>query len=275
MRNLLRLLLNYHFQILFLILEILAFILLFNHSYFQRSRFITMANAVETQVYRLVGNWGEYFSLREENRSLLEENTELKNRIDRLRNRIAEHDQEALGTDSLRKFRFIPAAVLNNSVTRRYNYITLDKGREEGVQADMGIVSPRGIAGKIIAVSPKHSIAMSVLNENFRVPAKLKKNNYYGSLSWTTGNPKTAILSEIPYHVNVSIGDTVVTSGFSAVFPEDLNIGLVDEFEVREGNFYIIQIRLATDFRQLHDVYIIKNLNREEIITLEDSIRDD
>lgn len=275
MRNLLRLLLNYHFQILFVILEIIAFTLLFNHSYFQRSRFITMANTLETGIYRLVGNWGEYFSLREENRSLLEENTELKNRIDRLSNRLEAHDTAISDTANTRKFRYIPAAVLNNSVTRRYNYITLDKGRMQGIQPDMGVVSPRGIAGKTIAVSRNHAMAMSVLNENFRVPAKLKKNNYFGSLSWTTGNPQTVILSEIPYHVNVSIGDTVVTSGFSAVFPENLNIGLVDEFEVLEGNFYTIEVRLFTDFSQLHDVYLIENLNREEIINLEDSIRND
>ena len=139
----------------------------------------------------------------------------------------------------------------------------------------MAVVSPNGIVGVVNGVSKRFSTVMSLLNTDLHISAKIKKNNYFGSLSWDGKNYREAILYEIPHHVPVSKGDTIITSGFSTIYPEGVLIGTIKDFEVKGGNFYEITVRLSTDFKNLTYVNLVSNLRKEEQIELEEQLEYD
>jgi len=163
----------------------------------------------------------------------------------------------------------LSAAVIDNSVNLQKNFLTLDKGKRDGVSTDMAVITSDGVAGVIVVCSDNFSVAMSVLNLDFKLSARFKTNGYFGSVSWNGRSPEYAELSEIPQHVVVNVGDTIETTGYSSIFPEGVVVGTVSEFEKSGGDFYKITLALATDFRKLHFVEIIGNLKKEEIIKLE------
>lgn len=168
------------------------------------------------------------------------------------------------------RYRFIPARVINNSVNRQNNYITINKGRLDGVKPEMGIVGPNGIVGIITNVTDHYATGPTVLNKRWRVSAKIKKSSYFGSLNWDGLDYRTAQLNEIPFHVELTEGDTLVTSGYSSVFPEGIMIGRIEKFEIGSGdNFYQINVRLSTNFKTLTHVEIIDDKDIGELKTLE------
>jgi rod shape-determining protein MreC len=159
--------------------------------------------------------------------------------------------------------------VLNNSIFRQHNYITLDKGRSAGVKPEMGVISSEGIVGVVRGVSENFSSVISLLNSELSVSAKLKNSGYYGSFNWTGRDYRYGKLQDIPLHVDVSIGDTVITSGYSAIFPEGILVGFVEEYQEKGGRFLELTVELSTDFKKLNNVYIVKNLLKEEQKELE------
>jgi len=174
------------------------------------------------------------------------------------------------------RFRFIPAEVINNSVDRQSNYITLNKGREDGIKPEMGIVGPNGIVGIITNVSDHYATGPTVLNRRWRVSAKIKNSNYFGSLMWDGISYRTAQLNEIPYHVELKVGDTIITSGYSTVFPEGIMIGQIEDFDIGSGDsFYEIDVRLSTNFKTLTYVEVIQDKDAGEIKTLNRTNLDD
>jgi rod shape-determining protein MreC len=178
--------------------------------------------------------------------------------------------------DSNLFYRLIPAKVINNSVNKQYNYITLNKGRRHGIIPDMGIVSPEGVVGVVINVSENYATALSLLNSRWSVNAKLAKTNHFGPLYWEGVNPYVAVLNEIPYHVKVEPNDEVITSGFSTLFPEGILIGKVLRVEHEKGNnFQKIWVQLSTDFRGLRYVYLIDNKGKNERDDIENMISDE
>lgn len=167
------------------------------------------------------------------------------------------------------RYRFIPAEVINNSVSRQNNFITLNKGRKDGVKPEMGIVGPTGIVGIITKVSDHYSTGPTVLNRRWRVSAKIKGSNYFGSLVWDGLSSRTAQLNEIPYHVELAAGDTIITSGYSSVFPEGIMIGQIKRFDIGSGdNFYEIDVRLSTNFNTLTYVEVVQDKDANEIKNL-------
>src|SRR5690606_4320174 len=156
-------------------------------------------------------------------------------------------------------FRITTARVINNSVNGAFNYITLDRGRRHGIKPDQGIISSSGIVGVVGEVSDSYAMGLSVLNGRWSVSAKLKNNGYYGSLHWDGTDYKHAILSEIPLHVEIAIGDTIETSGYSAVFPEGIPVGTISDYTKPAGeNYYSIEVRLAVDFKSLSHVEVVE-----------------
>jgi rod shape-determining protein MreC len=170
-----------------------------------------------------------------------------------------------------RQFLYSQARVINNSVNKEFNFITINKGSLHGVRTEMAVSSPEGVVGIVFSVSKHFSVILPVLNRNFRLSAKIKRNNYFGSLTWPGGSPEQAILTDIPYHVALNIGDTIVTSGYSAIFPEGLMVGTIAEYSRQEGNFNTITARLSVDFRNLEYVYLIDNLLYQEQVNLENN----
>jgi rod shape-determining protein MreC len=275
MRNLINIILKYNFVILFVFIEAISFIILVNRNDYQSSGFFNYSRTIGSYYFKKSNAFKEYMSLREVNRKLMDENADLRSRLPSSYFRIDTSRIEVEDTTFKVHYTYTPAKVINNSTNHQYNYITLDKGREEGIEEGMGVVSSDGIVGMVDAVSEHFSLVISLLNRDFRVSAKIKKNNYFGPLEWSGKNSSTATLNEIPLHVNVKEGDTIVTSGFNSVFPEDVMIGFIEDIKITSGSFYSIRVHLASDFKKLSYVMVVNNLMSEEIDQLESKMKND
>lgn len=272
MRTLLRFIQRYSNLLLFLLLEIIAIGLIIQNSTYQKSRLIGFNRQVTGYLYSKVDGAREYLSLREANEKLVTENTALRNRLDLLSSRL---DSTTVKIEIIgeHQFYFVRSRIVHNSSYRQYNFLTLDKGKNDGIFRDMGVVSDRGLVGIVMESSPNYSTVIPVINRDFRLSAKISSNNYAGILQWDGASPRYAILSEIPFHVNMIEGDTILTSGFSAIFPEGIPVGRIESFSLDKGNFYDIRVELFTDFQRLFHVNIIRNFRREERLNLENQNR--
>ncbi len=279
MRNLLRFILKNSFVLLFLLYEGIAFLLIFQYNPFQHSRFMGLSRNVTAIVYNQMEGLRSYLYLKEENEDLLYENTRLRNKLAKKSDYFV-IQSDTLGSDTIPiekqdQFHYIPARVINNSTNKQFNYLTLNKGRLQGVAKDMGVISEKGVTGIVLDVSDNFATVIPVLNRNFRLSGKIKKNDYFGILEWDGQSTEYVSLREIPIHVDIQKGDTIVTSGFSAIFPEGIRVGFIDNYKIREGNFYEISVRLSTNFHTLYHLNIIKNVYFEEIINLEEEVEYD
>jgi rod shape-determining protein MreC len=198
---------------------------------------------------------------------------------DRVRQTIVPHDidNNDIVFDSINvRYRFIPAEVIDNSVNRQNNYITINKGKKDGIKPEMGLVGPNGIVGIITNVSEHYATGQTVLNRRWRVSAKIKNSNYFGSLVWDGLDYRFARLNEIPFHVELAIGDTIITSGYSSVFPAGIMIGQIENFDIGSGdNFYEIGVRLSTNFKTLTYVEVVQDKDASEIKNLKRNNLDD
>ncbi len=275
MRNLFKFIVRHHFIILFILFVTIAFFLLFRYNTFHKAKIVNVAHSIRGGFSGIFINIREYISLREENRKLIEENNKLYNLL-KSSYRITSFETLSVN-DSVykRKYIYTDAKVINNSTNKQYNYITLNKGRNHGIDQDMAVLSSDGIVGIIKNVTNNYSSVISLLNRNFKVNAKIKRSGYFGPLSWTGKGHTKAILTDIPHHAEIFSGDTVVTSGYSAIFPEGYMIGITSDFKLKGGNYYEIKVDLATDFKNLSNVQVVKNLFREEQVELENTAESD
>ncbi len=277
MRGLIRYLLKNYAFLLFILLEVFSFILIFNFNSYQKVQYLNSSNKFTGTVYNTYNAVGRYFSLASVNRTLARENAMLKSLISDLPYvRVTPYSvvMKAEVTDSV--YRFISARVINNSVDKQNNYITLNKGRKHGIKPDQGIINSEGIVGVITNVSESYSLGFSVLNKRWGASAKLKKSGTFGPLSWDGYDARFASLTGIPFHVELSVGDTVETSSYSSVFPEGIMIGTVHSLEKPAGeNYYNISVMLAVNFRALSYVDVVENLKKDEIKALESKKADD
>ena len=273
MRNLLNFLARYNNMIIFLILEGIAFYLLSTGNSYHNSRIVKGIKSITRGIEEKVTNTRNYLNLRYINENLAAENIALRNSIERL----VEKQNSAFYSvsDSVYKQQYIhtTAEVIANSVNRRKNFFTLNKGTRQGVSVDMAVTSSNGVAGVIVGCSENYSVAMSLLNLDFRLSVRIKSNGYFGSLNWDGRDYTHAVLNEIPQHITVNAGDTIETTGYSAIFPEGEMVGTVSDFDKRGGDFYKITILLETDFKKLHFVDIIGNMKKTEQLELEKPFR--
>ena len=231
MKSLFRYLLRNYAFVLFVLLETIALAMVFNYNSFQKAKYLNSANQVSGTIYYMFNAVTSYFRLASDNRELAEENARLRTLLGYYQNQPPDSlslNEPGVQTDST--FRITTARVINNSVNRAFNYITLDRGKLHGIKPDQGIISSSGIVGVVGEVSDSYAMGLSVLNGRWSVSAKLRNSGYYGSLHWDGNDYKYAVLSEIPLHVDIAIGDTVETSGYSAVFPEGILIGTIYNF---------------------------------------------
>lgn len=271
MDSLLRFLKSIHFQLIFIALEVIALILAIGGDAKRNSVFCTSANFVTGRIYDLAWNYVGYFNLREENAMLMEQLSNLRRKSSAFY--ITDTAEFRNQTDSLGKlkYRFITASVLKNSINGKNNFMTLDVGKDHGVHPDMAVVSASGAVGIVVNTSEHFSLAISLLNNKVGISAKLKNSNFYGKLNWTGEDYHTAILHEIPNHVVLNVGDTVVTSGYSAIFPPGIPVAVIDSFERNsDDNFYSIKVKFTTDLKCLSNVFVIENLMQEEQYQLEE-----
>lgn len=274
MRNILRFLAKYSTILFFVLMQAISLYLLFNYNNFQQSALFSTANRLNGWIYTVEEKVYGYLNLRENNESLLRQNNELELRIANLEFALHEYTDSTkiplLRIKESEEFSLIPARVIQNSVTHYRNFITLNVGNAEGVKPEMGVANADGIVGVVSLVTNHYSVVIPVLNRDQRFSCKLKNINASGSLAWDGFDRRFAFLEEIPPYVAVSKGDTVVTSGFSAVFPEGLMVGTVEDFKVSEdANYLRLKIRLSTRFEALSNVRVIRFKHREELKKLE------
>ncbi len=270
MRNLIRFILRNHVFFLFFILEVLSLVFVFSYNNYQKVKFLNSSSQLTGKIYDAYSSLIQYINLPSVNRQLAEENAKLRNifMVGPFPGQIPDSLFRKYPAGEL-TYRYIPARVICNSVDRQQNFITLNKGSKDGIKPDMGVISLHGVAGIITHVSPSYSSGLSLLNTRWNVSAKLKKNNYFGSLSWDGKNYRFAMLNEIPFHVDIAVGDTVITSGFSTIFPEGILLGTIESFEKEGGdNFYTIRVRLSVDFKSVSYVEIIENRDKQEILRI-------
>jgi len=173
-------------------------------------------------------------------------------------------------------YKYVSAKVVSSTVNKKQNYITINKGKKHGIEPEMGVIGPNGIVGIVVSTSNKYSTVLPIINPNSRVSVKLEKNDYFGSLSWESQNANQAFLSEIPGYVSVQKGDVIVTSGFSAIFPDGVPVGTINSFIKNQStDFYEIVVDLYTDFYNLSYVYVITNSNKSEQLEMMPNTEDE
>ncbi len=270
MRNLFYFIARHYFFFLFLSLQAVAFALIFQNHFYQRSAFINSANYLTGNVYGTRSDIAQYFNLRSINEELARDNNALLENIPGSYLKTDQHIFFFNDTLHRKQFSYINARVINNSVRNRNNYITLNKGRKHGIKPDMGVITPQGVIGIVKEVSANFSAVISFLHSDMQLSAKIKKNNHLGSILWEGYNHEKATMMYIPPHVQLETGDTIVTSGFSHIFPEGIFLGTISDYEIRRGdNFFTIEVELANDFNNLNFVHVVTNLYQSELIELE------
>ena len=248
--------------------------LLFRNDPYRQYVYLTSAGKLASTAYRSANNVTSYFNLHEINDDLNRQNASLQEEIANLRERIdilteqGYRDTMVVDKD-VPHFSFIVAHVINNSVARPYNYLTINKGSLDGIRPELGVVDRNGVVGIVSNVGPSTSRVISLLNPHFRLSCKIKRSEYFGSLVWDGESPDEARLEELPRHTQFEVGDTIVTSGYSAVFPAGLPVGVVlDNSTDRNQNFFTLRIRLLTDFTTLSNVQVVVNSRSEELSAL-------
>ena len=261
MQNLLAFLAKYKNIFLFIILETIA-LLMVSYSYsYHGSLAFNSVNDITGGVFKTFAEVEDYFSLKQENEILLNENSRLH---DSLESSFLITDTNYVYIDTL--YRYIPAHVVYITVKNPSNYFIIDKGKKHGIKKEMGVISPTGIAGIVIGVSNHYSLVMPLIHPNFTGSAKIKKNNMLISVHWDTTDYRFGKITDIPSYVDLFKGDTIVTTGFSLIFPKDLIIGTVEKYYPSpEKEFATGIIRFSTDYKSLKNVYIIDNLMKPEI----------
>lgn len=275
MSELFKFFLKYSTWFLFVFYLVLAAMLLFAGNPFQHHVYLSSANVVSSGLYRASNNVTSYFSLREINDDLQRRNSDLELEIYRLNEVIRRSQEEGYAdsmkvADILQRYNFIIAHVINNSTNHSHNYITINKGSLDGVEPEMGVMDQNGIVGIVNVVGPHTARLISVLNPYLRLSCKVKGQEQVGSLVWDGKSPSEALLEELPKHARFVKGDTIVTSGFSSVFPEGVPVGtVIGGSRDREDNFFTLRVRLFTDFTTLSIVRVIDDSMKDELAEVE------
>lgn len=292
MRNLLFFLVRYQNFFLFILLEIACFVLIFNYQYYHQSKALSAVQEFTGSYYNITSEVRNYFQLRQINDSLKKANTRLLNRLakkaaiqqphegskrDSLNSSLPNRDTVFSNTsvnDSIQQYHYLGAKVIFNSVSKRNNYLTLNRGTNDGLVAPMGLTTTKGVVGIIKNVSDNYAVGISILHSDFSLSCEIKENNQIGALNWNGKDPRIVQLEDLPTHVTIKEGQQVVTSPYSRLFPQGLPVGRVIEYSKGpNANFYDIQVRLYESLRSLQHVYAIKNRYLEEQVELENAAK--
>jgi rod shape-determining protein MreC len=273
MRNILALIQRYYVFLMFIGLQIFALVLLFQSNNFHRSEFVRHSSDWVGSVYGKRDQFSRYLRLGEINDQLALENALLRSLLPENVSRIDTASFTNFDSLSYIKYTYKNAKVINATINRERNYLTLDLGKLGGIKQEWGVIANGSLVGIVSSVSDHYAVVMPVLHSKFQASVKMKGSGDFGLLAWPGGDPMIADVKEIPKHVKVQIGDTVVTTGYASHFPPDLLVGFVESMDDRaEDNFHRIKVRLSTDFRKLNYVQVVSNILKEEQDSLEQQV---
>lgn len=270
MRNLILFIWKHYFFFMFLLLEAFCIYLVVQNNYYQKASFINSSNVLSANILQTSTNVEQYFYLKNENENLAKENAELRSHIMSSFDITVNKEYTVNDTTYHQKYVYTSAKVVNISTNFRNNYLTLNKGSKQGIQNNMAVITSTGVVGQVKDVSENFCTVMSLLHSKTTINSKIKKDGSYGPLIWDGSDFQYATLNDIPTHVRLTKGDTIVTSAYSRTFPENILVGTVDSYEREAGKyFYTIKVKLSTDFKKLTYVYIVKNIHKDEQQELE------
>jgi rod shape-determining protein MreC len=276
MRNLLNFILKYNSWLLFILLELVSLGLLFQFNSYQGSAFFTSSNYCAGLVFSAANEVTGYFNLRTANDELTERNLHLEMQVEALRRQLAQATADTTAWERIRQealegYDIRTATVINNSLTHADNYITLNKGEANGIRPEMGVVNGMGVVGIVYLTSAHYAVAIPVLNSKSSISCKIKRSDYFGYLKWEGGDSQFAYVKDLPRHSQFQLGDTIVTSGHSAVFPAGIPVGTVDDIgDSHDGLSYLLRVKLFTDFARLDEVRVIGDKHGSEQEDLEE-----
>lgn len=259
MQNLWKILLRYSNFLVFIILEVAAFLLIVHNNTAPRSAVMSTANQFVAWQYERCSEVADYFSLRSVNEQLAVENAELRNRLAK-----AEQQQE---------IQYLPAKVVQMTTDQPHNYLTINRGEQDGVLQGKGVRNEEGVVGIVRTVGQRYSVVIPIINTQTNLSCRFSKNDYIGTLQWDGKDSRFARLTDVAAHMVVNPGDTIVTSGLSPVFPEGIPVGIVESSILKEGDSYhTIRVRLYTNFRRLKYVEVISNRDQNEMEELHNGL---
>ena len=261
---------KFRYFLLFLALEILAIIFTIQHHSYHKSKFINSANSITGGIYNKMNTVNEFFNLKSENQLLIDENVRLKNILET--KKVDYNKAFFIMVDTLQyvqKYEYVSAKIINNNFSKRNNSLTINKGSKLGVTTDLGVINGKGIIGVINNVSSNYATVLSILNSNSKINIRLKNYDHFGTLAWDGKDYKITQITDIPRQAIIKTGDTIITGGKSAIFPEGINVGTIKDFKFENNQYIEINVALFNDMSSLGYVQVIKNLQKSEQLKLE------
>lgn len=280
MQNLWQFFIRHFHWFLFLLLEVASGVMLFQYNNYQSSVWVSSANMVAGKVYELQANIEQFFSLTRNNEELSLRNFYLERQLDQLRRLYAEETGDTTAAEraelqALSQYKLIPAKVISSTLDRLDNMITIDKGRADGVNPDMGVACGGGVVGVVYQVSDHYAVVIPVLNNSSRISCAIRGRGYFGYLTWKGGDPSIAYVEDIPRHAKFRRGEWIETSGYSSIFPHGISVGkILQVYNSRDGLSYRLKVHLSTDFGCLRDVCVISDSDIGERLRLQNIARD-
>lgn len=272
MKNLIDFFVRYKHWFVFILLEVFSLVTLFSYNGYQKSVYFTTANGVVGTVYNAISSVSSYISLKTVNRQMEQDNEALRMQVRALQQRLIDMGVDSLEVEGLSaQFHMVNAQIINSTLHRGANLMTINKGEKDGIRSEMGVVSSGGVVGIVYMTSRHYSIVMPIISIHSKISCRVKNTEYFGSLTWKRGNPDVAYATGFPRHASLNIGDTIETNGFSDIFPPDVPIGTV--FKVansEDGMSYMLKVKLFTDFKNLREVSVITNYQSPERVRLEE-----
>ncbi|MCK0132024.1 rod shape-determining protein MreC [Flavobacteriaceae bacterium F08102] len=262
--------LKYKYFLFFIFLQIIAFSLTIKSHSFHRSKFVNSANAISGSIYMKVNAIEEYFYLKTYNEQLLNENVRLKNQL-----ALRLKDSTIWLQDSTkykRQFSYTAGKIIHNQFRGKFNYLTLNKGKNDGVEPDQAVINSLGIIGITNTVNEKYATVLSILNGNAKINVKLKKSAHFGTMAWDGIDYNTVQIIDLPIQANIQVGDSIITGGKSTIFPDGIPVGIIKDFQKENNEYTSINVKLHNDMSAIGPVFIIKNADKDKILEIEQTI---
>jgi rod shape-determining protein MreC len=271
MQNVLYFLFRYGYVLVFIFLEVFCFNLVVRYNPHQNSLFLKSSNYLSGWMLDKYESLSQYIGLTKVASSLAEENARLRTQLPNFKHISSNRVDTAVDSTTRQQYELIAAKVIGNNITGLDNYVTINEGLDKGIRKGMGIIQDNGVVGIVTDVNQKFARAVSMLNRDCKISVAVAKNNFFGTLYWPGGDPRFAKLGDIPKHATLNVGDQLITSGYSAIFPRGVVVGHITDFSVNGGsNFYDINVRLSNDLSRVNYVFVIRNLFSLEQLELQE-----
>ncbi len=261
---------KFRYFLLFIVLETIAIYFTVQHHSYHKSKFVNSANIISGRIYNEVNSINEFFHLKSENQLLIEENTRLKNLLEKKEIEYHKDNFTVINTSKyFQKYEYTVAKVINNNFSKKNNFLTINKGSNNGLKSDLGVINSKGVIGVIKNVSSQFSTVLSILNSYSKINIRLKNSNHFGTLVWDGKNYNILQIIDIPRQTSIKVGDTIITGGKSAIFPEGINVGVIKDFKFENNQYLEIYVSLFNDMSSIGYVQVVKNLQKKEQLNLE------